>query len=260
MTNMFYPERHHPVFMLQDALKTEGVFAEYHKDEITSNMWGLTINAKVFVWLIDNRWAHEAAHEDPAARELIANGALVCCAQKPDAERIGAKWLPLAVTPGYTTLEKPVKKIADCGFVGYVRDAGREQSLLDLAARFSTAFAQGAFGKEAVTTYWQSRLGINIPTRYGDVQAYDSANMRCFEILATGTPLVTPYEDYLLELGFVHGANSFFYRSPQDLLNVVHDALRNHDLEAIGNEGAKLASEQHTYTHRAKQVMTWLTA
>jgi hypothetical protein len=257
--NQHYPDRHHPVFFLQDSLQAEGVQAEFNsRDERTKGMWGLIIGGKPFVWLIDNRWTHEAKTEDPSARDMIAKGALVCCAQKPDAERIGAKWLPLAVTPEYKPPATPVRQLTDVAFVGYIRDKGREQMLLDLNAHFSISVSQGHFGNAAVSAYHLARLGMNIPTRYGHPQAYDSANMRCFEILATGTPLVTAYQDYLSELGLEHGFNCFLYKSPQDCIEVILNALAQRDLAIIGKQAAQLANERHTYGHRAKQVLEWL--
>lgn len=256
--NQFYPDRHHPVFMLQDALATEGVQAEFNnRDDRTKGMWGLIIDGKPFVWLIDNRWTHEAETEDPAARDMIAQGALVCCAQKPDAERIGAKWLPLAVTPEYMPPKEPVKPLFDVAFVGYIRDKGREQVLLDLNAHFSTSVSQGHFGNAAVSAYHQARLGINIPTRYGHPQSYD-VNMRVMEILATGTPLVTNDLPELKELGLLHGFNCFVYKSPQDCIDIIRSALTQYNLTNIGKNAVQLANERHTYGHRAKQVVEWL--
>ena len=130
--------------------------------------------------------------------------------------------------------------------------------MLDLNARHSLSIAQGQFGEAAVSTYHQARLGINIPTRYGDPQAYDSANMRFFEILKTGTPLVTPAETYLLDLEFQHGHNLFLYESRQHLADVIQEALLRDDLETIGFRGAAIVNLHHSYRNRAQQVLAWL--
>lgn len=256
--NQFYPDRHHPIFFLEDALKSEGVFVSFHRDEQSKGMWGLDINGRMVIWMIDIRWQHEKAAHEQDIRALQAEGALIMAAQKPDADYFDCQWLPLAASPGYLASETPIPKLSDLGMVGYIRDKGREQLLLDLNAHYSLSIAQGIFGKEAVETYWQARLGINIPTRYGDLLAYDSANMRCFEILATGTPLVTAYEEYLAELGLLSGVNCFTYSSAQDCLNVVKAALQRNDLEDIGRNAVDLIASRHTYTHRARQVLEWL--
>ncbi len=256
--NQTYPDRHHPIYFLQDALEAEGVASAFHRDDQSRGLWGLKVNGQMLVWLIDIRWQHERDSHEDSVRQLMTDGALVMAAQKPDAEYFGCHWLPLAATPGYAPPPNPVKKLTDLAFVGYVRDKPREQALLDLNAHHSISIAQGQFGDAAVSAYHQARLGVNIPTRYGDAQAYDSANMRCFEILATGTPLVTAHEDYLDAMGIVHGKNAFLYHNREHLSHVVATALQRDDLEAVGQAALATVLERHTYLTRASQVMTWL--
>ena len=256
---MYYPDRHHPIFFLQDALTELGADAVYtNRDERTEGCYGLLVNGKPVVWLIDNRWMHERAKEDPAAHRLLIRGALVCCAQKPDATRIGAKWLPLAITPGYAP-DPNIRKQWEVGFVGYVRDESRGAILKYLARYFSTKVCEGVFGDEAVRIYQGSLLGVNIPTNYGNSLAYDSANMRCFEILATGTPLITPFENYLVELGLLHGVNCYTYDNWQLIGDLVRGAVRTKAIaNQVGINGMNLVFKRHTYTERAKQVLEWL--
>ena len=256
--NQYYPDRHHPIYFLQDALEAEGSPTTFHRDDESRGLWGLEVNGRLLVWLIDIRWQHERDTHEANIRLLQSDGALVMAAQKPDAEYFDCKWLPLAATPGYAKPEKPIEKLVDIAMVGYVRDKQREQLLLDLNAVHSMSVAQGVFGVEAVETYHGAKLGINIPTRYDDARAYDSANMRFFEILATGTPLVTSYENYLPELGIKHGGNAFTYHNTRNCLEVVKKALTEFNLNLIGRNAIKLVQERHTYTHRARQVIEWL--
>ncbi len=254
---MHYPDRWHPCFFLEDALKTVGVDAQVIRNDETLNCWGLKVDGKVMVWLIDNRHLHERATEDPAALELIKRGVLVTCAQLPDADRVGAKWLPLAATPGYRF--EPSTKIFDVGFVGYVRDNNRAEMLKLVASMFTTAFAQGCFGDSAVSNYWQSKVGLNVPTNWSEPNTYDSANMRCFEILATGTPLVTSREKYLGDLGLIDNETCKTYDSPGEMLEAIEYLILNPEraLE-IGMAGMNLALAFHRYEIRAKQVIEWL--
>lgn len=249
-----YPPRHHPVFFLEDALRVLGADVEFAKDERTLGCWGLIVNGKRMVWLIDNRHPHEALTEDPAAKRLLDEGVLVCHAQKPDAERVGGKWLPLAVTPGYRTPDNPVEKLYDVGFVGYVRDSARADILRHVARHFKLHIAQGVFGDDAVSVYWQSRVGLNIPTNYGAPDAYDSANMRCFEILATGTPLATPDQGYLRELRLQCGG----YSDADDLIRYINQMIDNPLAIITAADHVKLAHTHHTYEVRANQVLQWL--
>jgi glycosyltransferase involved in cell wall biosynthesis len=256
----YYPDRHHPVFFLQDALQALGAEVVFNqRDGRTAGCWGLIVNGQPVVWLIDNRHPHEAVHEDPAALELLQRGALVMHAQKPDAERVGGMWLPLAATPGYRLPEQPTDRQDDVAFVGYVRDMGRAQLLAHVARHFKLHVLQGAFGDAAVSAYWNARAGVNVPTGYGQSDAYDSWNMRAPEILATGTPLVTPAEPYLAELGLCDGENAITYRRGDDLIEQLVGLMQDEDTrQRIGAAGARLVQERHTYMHRARQVLEWL--
>lgn len=258
MMNLSYPDRHHPCYFLEDALIAQGVNARFIRNADSLNCWGLDIDGRIMVWLIDNRWPYEREHEDPAAAELLRRGALVCCAQYPDAERVGAKWLPLAVTPGYRPI--PQEKLYDVAFVGYVRDEARARLLADIGAKFSVYHLSGVFGDEAVRAYCSARVGVNIPTRYGNPNAYDSWNMRAPEIMATGAALVTPFQGYLKELGLEETIHYAGYRNelhPQRYLeDTIGYALQYSD--RIGESGRQLVEERHTYAHRAQQVMEWL--
>lgn len=253
----YYPDRHHPVFFLVDALNALGAKAEFARDERTEGAWGMIVNGRTVVWFIDNRWPHERAKEDPAAERLFAKGALVCCAQKRDAERIGGKWLPLAATPGYEPLQS--EKTSDVAFVGYVRDAARSTILTDVAAHHTLALGQKVFGKQAVELYASARIGLNVPTNYYDPNAYD-INMRVFEVPATGTPLLTNALPELEALGFIDGKTCLTYESPDDLLSKLDFALSDpfDILKLIGERGFALVRARHTYRHRARQVLQWL--
>ena len=257
---MNYPDRHHPCYFLADALTALGHPAEVIRNHETLNCWGLRVGSRIMVWLIDNRWAHEAQDEDPAAKELMARGVLVCHAQKPDQQRVGGHWLPLAATPGYLGgfVPEPEKRV-DAAFVGYVRDAGRSQMLIHLAGKARVSIQQGVFGADALHAYQEAVCGVNIPTRYGEPNAYDSANMRLFEIAAAGRPVVTAHEDYLSELGFINNVNCLTYQDGDDLVDAVMVLKGNAEMaDTIGVRGHQLILERHTYAHRAKQVLEWL--
>lgn len=257
---MNYPDRHHPVFMLQDALKDIDINAQFAKDERTFDCWGMifpNFGNRVLVWLIDNRWPHESAKEDPAAKELLSAGALVCHAQKPDCERVGGHWLPLAASPGFDPM--PIAKTADCAMVGYVRDEARASLLADIGAKFTLNFAQGVFGKQATETYCSALCGVNIVTRYGDEHAYDSWNMRAPEIMACGVPLITEFQPYLSDLGLIPGYNVLYYRTRQDLIDCIGFVVGSPEYAAdIGKAGRALIVDRHTYHHRALRVKQWL--
>lgn len=261
--NQSYPEGHHPVYFLSDALTAIGIKNDFARDERTLKCWGLIFpdfDNRVLVWLIDNRLPNEQAHEDAAAKELLSRGVIVCHAQKTDAERAGGHWLALAASPGFKPVN--VAKTSDVAFVGYVRDESRARLLSDVGAKFSLSVNQGVFGKQANEAYCGARVGLNIPSYYGQPFCYD-INMRVFEIAACGVPLVTNYLPELVELNFIDGYNYFSYRSAAELPDAVARAInyrRDHPGMLVEPEFMLRQDIQakHTYTHRARQVEQWL--
>lgn len=252
-----YPDRHHPIFMLQDALQAVGVAVEFAKDERTRDCWGMVFpdfNHRVMVWLIDNRHEHERAKEDPAAAALLAEGALVCHAQKPDYERVGGHWLPLAATPGFRPMPA-LTKVHDAAFIGFLRDMQRVSRLADVAAMCNVTIAWGMFGHDAVRHYNAARVGVNVPTRWGMPNSYDSWNMRLPELAACGIVPVTPHEDYLAEGGWLDGQTCYTYGTHRPIEDAVRLALDN---PQVGSAAHELVMAKHTYAERAKQVMAWL--
>lgn len=250
-----YPVSHHPVYFLISALQAIGVAVEFAKDERTHGCWGLVFpdyGNRVMVWLIDNRHLHEREREDPAAKALLDTGALVCHAQKPDMERVGGHWLPLAASPGF--YPTGITKLHDAASIGYLRDLQRVSRLADVAAVCDLVVQWGVFGDDANRLYNSARVGVNVPTRWGMPNSYD-VNMRVFEVAACGISLVTPHEDCLTELGFVDGLTCLTYGTHRTVADAV---LMGLDMPAIGAAALALVNERHTYAHRAKQVLAWL--
>lgn len=253
-----YPDLHHPVYFLISALQSIGVRAEFAKDERTRGCWGMVFpdyGNRVMVYLIDNRHLHEREKEDPAAKELLASGALVCHAQKPDCERVGGHWLPLAATPGFAP--QNAVKAHDAAFCGYLRDLQRVSRLADVAAVYNVAIAWGVFGDDAVALYNAARVGVNVPTQWGMPNTWDSWNMRLPEIAACGIVPITPHEEYLAEGGWIDGVSCVTYGAHRTIADAVGIALEN---PHIGDAAQGLVALKHTYEHRARQVVEWLSA
>jgi hypothetical protein len=259
LENTALPDNYHPVNFIANALQEYGLKeARLIRDERTEGCYGVSLYAddsKIFVWLIDNRLPHEAAKEDPAAERLLARSIPVYCAQERDAIRIGAKWMPIAVTPSFVTPERYHEGKGGFVFVGYVRDPLRAGFFDKLKGTVRVHIRGGIFGQDAVDAYRQGIAGLNVPTLYGLPFAYD-VNMRVFEIAGAGVPLVTNYLSELHKLGFVPGVNCLVYRSVDDLAEIDH-YLRS-DMQrtrALAQAGHRLVTARHLYQHRAARVV-----
>jgi hypothetical protein len=79
--------------------------------------------------------------------------------------------------------------------------------------------------------------------------------MRVMECLATGVPTVTNALTELPELGIIDGETAFLYETPDGIMDAIQQAIEHPE---VGNAGAVLAQERHTYAHRAAQVLEWL--
>jgi hypothetical protein len=81
--------------------------------------------------------------------------------------------------------------------------------------------------------------------------------MKNFEIPGCGAALVCDYIPELEDLGFVDGRNAIFYRTFDELVDVVRtgDADR---LREVGAAGARLVHGRHTWRHRAHELVTEL--
>lgn len=257
-----YPDRWHVCYFLSDALTAIGVRNDVIRDERTLNCWGFVFpdfDNRVMVWLIDNRLPNEQIKEDPAAKDLLARGAIVAHAQKPDMNRVGGVWLPIAASPGFYPVD--MVKTATAAFVGYIQDEGRARLLSDIGARHTLTLAQNVFGKRAVETYCSALCGVNIVSHYGQPFAIDSANMRLFEVMACGVPLVTEFQSYLNDLGLIPGHNVLLYRDNNSLIECLDFVVKNPEYAVeVGDAGRQLILDRHLYSHRAETVKSWLSA
>lgn len=252
-----YPDRWHVCYFLSDAMNAIGMRNEVIRDERTLNCWGFIFpdhNNRLMVWLIDNRLPGEQVHEDPAAIELLERGVIVAHAQQPDQKRVGGVWLPIAASPGFDGWWLG-KKEYDAAIVAYIRDARRASVLADVGARFDLKLSQGVFGRDAMMVYAKARCGLNVPSQYGEPFAYDSANMRLFEIAACVIPPVTSHEEYLIDLDFIDGVTCVTYGAHRSVNDAVQIAIDN---PQIGNAAKDLITLEHNYTRRAYQVKQWL--
>lgn len=102
--------------------------------------------------------------------------------------------------------------------------------------------------RDMTEKYAQSKLVLNQAIN-GDV------NMRFLEALCSGSCLVSDRLPDLEVLGFVDGVNYAGYSSLHELKEVVKDLLSNDDKRENIARNGRIASRQHTYTVRMKQIL-----
>ena len=202
----------------------------------------------------------------------------VYCAQKEGAERMRddgisqATWLTLACNsmahpnlmemmshPGKSQLlgNWTLNKEWDVGFVGFVgRSEGdgyncRVEWLTSLFDEFKNSwFASDCFFENMAIRYIRSRVGYNISIK-------NDLNMRFFEVLSSGTCLLTTTTvDGIDELGFEEGVDFLGYETADEMINKAHWALDNPmEREAIAKSGHEKCRKFHTYELRMKKII-----
>jgi len=166
---------------------------------------------------------------------------------------VPASWLPLAADP---EVFKPVavERVFDLGFVGSVlpglHDARRGLIARLLRRLDRVLVARGAFREEAARELSRCRLAFNR-------SLHEDVNMRVFEAMASGRPLLTdrlPEKCGLEEL-VRDGETAFLYDDStleETVLRLLEDEAA---LERVAQAGRECVVGAHTYRHRAAELL-----
>ncbi len=160
-------------------------------------------------------------------------------------------WLPLACDP---EIHQPVpsREAFDIGFCGSILDPlqTRSRRLKRLAMRFDVR-TRRVFLKEMSAFLGGARVLFN------DAVAND-LNMRVFESLAMGKPLLTPDVPGLSDLFVTQGeeAELCVYQE-ETLIPLAYQLLdRYQESQKMAIRGRNSVLSAHTYSHRAKQILS----
>ena len=224
-------------------------------------------------WTPPRPWAYWAVdtHLGYAYRLWKARQAdRVFVAQKPaveDFKRDGVKhveWLPLACQPdAHPTYSELLAKgfaaadltlMWDWAFVGFFGGApdgcNDRVAYLDRLQREipNGWITPGVFFEDMAIRYVKARLGFNISIK-------NDLNMRCFEVMGMGVPLLTNRDVVGIDELFEEGKHFIGYQGPDEMVAVAREALRHPEETArIGVAGLEEARGRHTYKHRMKVV------
>lgn len=202
----------------------------------------------------------------------------VYTAQKEGAEKMrkdgikNVEWLPLACKPSLCPSLKEMRthpnrndiagefqlaKRHDVVFVGFMNQGAGEGShdriefLDDMFKEFPNFWCSAnVFFEEMAVRYIRGRLGLNISIK-------DDLNMRFFEVLSTGTALLTNTDVVGIEdIGFEEGKHFIGYTDVNDAKDKARYYLEHEDeREEIAAAGHQFVREKHTYAHRMAYVL-----
>ena len=142
--------------------------------------------------------------------------------------------------------------------VGWVGRAGslyqtRDAVLRSLASRFrmnDTAYYYTS--EEMALVYRSSRSVVNLSR---DDYPQD-ANMRCFEVMASGALLITHLPTELTDLGFAENVHFAGYRDPRQVPDIVASWLaRDQERIEIASRARALVLREHTYDARVQTIL-----
>jgi hypothetical protein len=170
----------------------------------------------------------------------------------------GAFLLPYAVRREHFDLPE-IDRVFEIGWVG--QSSGpiyqRRARLLPLLAQsfWTNEWRKSYSLEEVAVVYRSSRIVVNI----GRDDFPQDANMRVFEVLASGALLITSLPTELSKLGFQDGVHFVGYSNDEEIIPLVRSFLRREsDRVRIANAGRAKVLQEHTYDERISTLLSRL--
>ena len=200
-------------------------------------------------------WAIDTHIDIERSLKRFGDADWVYAAQRQGAEAMQAAmgrlvtWLPLACDPGRHKRLVNESPLHDLCFIGHEVGARRIELLSRLRSRFQKHWFGQAFQMEMARRYSQSRVAFNCSVN-------NDINMRVFEAMACGVPLVTDcIEANGMEELFEVGEHMLCYADFEDLTENIERLLENEPLRRRQAANAlALVTSNHTYSHRVKVI------
>jgi hypothetical protein len=170
----------------------------------------------------------------------------------------GAFLLPHAVRREFVEGQEQPREF-EIGWVGQTRGEfykRRAEWLPKLARQFRTNdWSRTYTVEEVASVYRRSRVVVNI----GRDDFPQDANLRVFEVLASGALLLTSLPTELAQFGFQDGVHFVGYRDAAELNGLVRTYLDDESARTrIAERARSLALGEHTYDRRVDQLLTRL--
>ncbi len=215
-----------------------------------------TVNCTKACYMIDSHINFERHLDFVKSFDIVFTG------HKPAVEKFKEEgfehvfWIPPACDPEIHG-KKGGEKLYDIGFVGSLNanfNPERVYLLNELKHRFHVHYER-CFLERMAEVFSHSKIVFN-------KSIMDGLNMRVFEVLASGSMLLTDEsrESGLTEL-FQEKRELVIYRNEEELFELAFHYLKHGDeREKIAEEGRKKVLKEHTYHHRARDILEILSA
>jgi len=157
-------------------------------------------------------------------------------------------WLPLACDPEVHQRWQG-HKLYDVGFVGSVSHGSERQELLSRLNEAIPVHYERCFWDEMAQVFSESRMVFNSAVN-------DDLNMRFFEVLSTGTMLLSDATPGSGQLELFMDGEDFACYQEHNLIETARFYLENDELrERIAARGQRLVHNAHTYRHRVEDLL-----
>lgn len=172
-------------------------------------------------------------------------------AMRPWCDELDAEWLPLACDPEIHT-PRTYSEEYDLAWVGGPWGASplyrkRFETMERLQQRYRCNFVSGVYFEDMADVYGSAKIGWHMSVTGGDL------DMRVFEIMCSGRPLVT---DYMEGLPISKGISGVVYSTEDGMFDVINWLLDDPDKRvSMAQEARADMLAAHTYQHRAHQLM-----
>lgn len=167
----------------------------------------------------------------------------------------GATWLPVACDPKVHMPPRDIEPVTEVVFVGHLYGEHpwyeRRRDLLDkLARRYDLGVYENVYHQDMAQAHANGKVVFNVSTM-GDL------NMRVFEAMCSGRPLVTDAVPGAgLDKLFIPGVHYLPYSTEQELYENIDYLLGDPEArQNIANNALMAVTSKHTYEHRAKQML-----
>jgi Glycosyl transferases group 1 len=151
-------------------------------------------------------------------------------------------------------------RIYEVGWVGRMDGSNystRRRCIQKLNALFKmNDITQHHSPEEMALVYRQSKIVVNL-SRDDYLQ---DANLRCFEVMASGALLIAPNPTEIADIGFIEGVHYISYKQESELVSIIQHYIDcESDRQRIANAGRELVFQKHTYDCHVKTILDLLT-